>query len=325
VNTTVVIFSFNRGPYLANAVASIRRNWPTARVLIMDDNSDDKLTLQELSNLQRHGAVVVRPDTESSTSKRGLLHRNMQQVWDRHLKTPYALYMQDDQQIVRRISVQDEERFQIYFNAPETPPFLHVVFPRCVTYSRADLMPIQHDVLDAMRSSFDRETYSFHMPDSPSVSETGLWDVQRATAAGWAFAECEAEIFRRSLKLFGAGRMAATPFLAFLPTPLSFRNRKITLTRRLYFALTSGLHPIDDLTEALLDRLLSNIGEPPLGDWYLHSTSYGGSAPWPSLPMSSAPPWLHRLDVREQEVRSQVRALAKSASQRLRLIDRRNR
>jgi hypothetical protein len=319
VDATVVIFSYNRGRYLANAAASVRRHWPSAGILIVDDHSDDRKTLRVLDDERRRGAKVVRPETPASAKKRGGLHDNMQLAWERHLETRYALYMQDDQQIVRALDSQDEARFIATFDALGAPPFLHVVFPRCVVYQADDAAPPTAELLDGMRSAFDPMTATFDLPGMPGLSETGLWDVHRAKAAGWSFADDEAGNKARGREMFGAGRITATPFLAFLPAPLSYRNRRITLTRRAFFLLTSDVYPVDDLTAEQNAYLLTNIGEPPLGDQYLRSSSFGANAPWPALPMTSAPGWLVKLDVMEQKLRSRLGSVTRSLERRLRL------
>ena len=283
----------------------------------MDDHSDERRTLRILDDKRRSGVAVFRPDHPVSINKRGGLYENMQQVWQRHLETRYALYMQDDQQIVRPVGVHDEALFQAYFDSPGTPPFLHVVFPRCVIYASDDDKPYTANQLDEMRATFNPVTSTFDSPKMAGVLDTGLWDVTRAKAAGWSFADDEAGNRARGHAMFGAGKIAATPFLAFLPVPMTHRNRRITLTRRVYFAFTSDVHPIDDLTPAQNARLLTNIGEPPLGDWYLHSSSFGGRAPWHALPMSNAPGWLQKLDVREQALRAHLASIRDSLRRRL--------
>lgn len=318
MNTTIVIFSFNRGRYLANAVASVRRHWPSAKMLIMDDHSDNRNTLRVLNDERRRGTKVVQPETPASAKKRGGLHENMQLVWDRHLETRCALYMQDDQQIIRRVDLEDEARFIASFDALGAPPFLHVVFPRCVVYSADDARPPTTEFLDSMRLAFNQETSTFDLPGLESVKAAGLWDVSRAKAAGWSFADDEPGHAARGREMFGEGRLTATPFLAFLPVPLSYRSRRITLTRWIYFLLTSDVYPVDDLTEEQNAFLLTSIGEPPLGDQFLRSSSFGANAPWPALPMTSAPSWLKKVDVKEQKLRSRLGSIAKSIERRLR-------
>lgn len=317
METTVAIFSFNRGSYLSNACASARRHWPAARILIMDDHSDDRKTLKVLNEERLLGAEVVRPGKPATERKRGGLYENMQTVWEQHLRTPYALYMQDDQQIVRSIGARDEAAFQKHFRAPNSPPFLHVVFPRNVIWAPEDEIPLTDEKLEDIRSTFSPTTLTFDPPEMDGLSDTGLWDVERAKAVGWTFAEDEAANKARGRALFGPGRITAAPFLAHLPTPFSFRNRRVTLTRRLYFALTSDVDPVNDLTDAQNERLLTEVGEPPLGDWYLRSSRFGRSAPWHHVPMSGAPGWLVKLDVREQALRAHIASVRDSVRRRL--------
>lgn len=304
VETTVVVFSYNRGRYLENAAASVRRHWPTARIVIMDDYSDDRETLRILQHERLIGSKVVNPVGGVLQLKRGGLHRNMQEAWEMHISTRFALLMQDDQQIVRPIEKLDENALTKFFNSEQSPPFLHVTFPRNVLYHVGISPYPTHSEIAATKATYEDATSSHAFPGGHVLSETGLWDVARAKESGWAFASDEAGNMARGFEMFGEMRHAALPFLAFLPNPISFRDRRITLTRRAFFALSAGLHPVDDLTPSQIGVLRQRVGAPAYGDDYLYSTSFGRPAPWKSLPFQDAPTWLRRLDIAEQKARS---------------------
>jgi len=306
--TTVVVFSYNRAEYLQNACDSVRRHWPSARILIMDDHSDDRRTRSVLSREESCGSRVVRPSQGVSEEKRGGLYRNMREVWDSHLDTPFALFMQDDQQLVRPIDAVDESKLRAYFDHPDSAPFLDVHFPGNVAYALDVEILARHNTSN-VSEYYEPESASFRLPTAEGLADTGLWDVCRARELGWRFQADESQNKAAGFALFGPLRCAAFPFLAFLPSPVSYRNRRITVTRRIYFAARAGLFPVDDIPQAQIEVMRAEIGIPATGAKYLRSTAYGGSAPWPALPLGDAPSWVSRLDVKEQVVRFWARWL----------------
>ncbi|MBC6436165.1 glycosyltransferase [Nostoc sp. HG1] len=67
-------FPYNRGAYLENCVASLRRHLPGVRVRVWDDHSDRPETLAVLDGL---GVEVIRPP-RGVTGRLGGLYGNMQ-------------------------------------------------------------------------------------------------------------------------------------------------------------------------------------------------------------------------------------------------------
>jgi len=268
----------------------------------MDDFSDDRRTRRVLAEEASLGSRVLQPTQSLPVEKRGGLHWNMQYVWDEHITTRFALFMQDDQQIVRPVDTLDENNLLQYFNQTNLPPYLNVTFYDNVLYTGHPLTP---DELAQDRAfterNFSSVSLSFRGVDGPS--DTGLWDIDRAKALGFRFGRNEDEVKRNGLALFGPCHHVATPFLAFLPTPLSYRMKRITVIRRLWYIRHAGLHPIDDLSGESVERLRKNIGTLALGHEFLYSPTYGRAAPWPALPMEDAPEWLVSLDRREQAAR----------------------
>ncbi|MCB1409320.1 MAG: glycosyltransferase [Rhodobacteraceae bacterium] len=99
---TVAIMSYNRPEYLRNCLESVRRHLPQARVLVMDDASDDPRQLDALRHAQADAAVRVVIGGAGSDWHGGL-YGNMQRALDL-CETPLLLYLQDDSQIVRDVN-----------------------------------------------------------------------------------------------------------------------------------------------------------------------------------------------------------------------------
>lgn len=311
----VVIFAFNRADHLRNAVDSVLRHVPAGQVLIMDDWSTDRRTVALLESFSHPRISVVRPDTMTVAGKRGGLRANMSDVWERHLTGDLALYMQDDMQIVRTLDDIDLQWLTRFAADASLPPFLDVIFADSVVDSaRLRGGGAGPDDSESLQSSYDADRAVFVDSRAVGCIDTGVWAVRRAKELCWYFTDSEQDDWRRAFDLLGPMRSTAFPFLAFTPRPMSYRDRGLSLTRRLYFRLRGGFFPIDDMSSVDVRALRENAGIRPSTTLYLRSSSFGRPPPWPALPMSDAPPWVARLDAFEQRSRARLRCIRSTIS-----------
>lgn len=118
------VFSFNRGPYLANCIESLIRNAPSFDVTIVDDGSTDAGTL---AVLEASPFPVVRLRS-SRNGGLGGLYANMQWALDR-TRADVAIFLQDDVQLVRPVDASDQRNLTRYFAADPRNAFVSVLFP----------------------------------------------------------------------------------------------------------------------------------------------------------------------------------------------------
>jgi glycosyltransferase involved in cell wall biosynthesis len=84
---TVAVFSFNRGAYLENCLASLQRNMPKARVVVYDDLSDDPATQAVLRQLT---VPLVQPKVAAMAQHGGLYDNMARAVAD--VQTDYLMF-----------------------------------------------------------------------------------------------------------------------------------------------------------------------------------------------------------------------------------------
>jgi hypothetical protein len=97
------VFSYNRGPLLANTLASLRHFHPDRRLVVFDDNSSDTETQRVLDQFAKSGGEVIRSGP-SQARKYGNLYDNMNRAVALAASDGHELvhFVQDDTQIVWR-------------------------------------------------------------------------------------------------------------------------------------------------------------------------------------------------------------------------------
>ena len=99
-----IVFSYNRGALLWNLYQSMQMTgFPTHRLTIRDDGSQDRLTIEVLDRLEDSGVDVRRRrHKESSNQHHGGLYNNMNEALRelREASEPCAVFLQDDMQFL---------------------------------------------------------------------------------------------------------------------------------------------------------------------------------------------------------------------------------
>lgn len=294
----IFVFSFNRGPYLANAIDTLARCCPGVPVTIYDDASDDPETCAVLDTLEGKHTVIRRQ--AASKSRHGSLYDNMQAALDSCRDDEIAVFLQDDTQLVRPIDATDRDWVAQHFARHPDAAFIAPVFLRGSISDKA---------LSAFRYAPDKRAYYFHRPTQKCAgmyySDIAILHVGRLRACGWRFAHDELDNEFAAQALFGRMAYMADPLAMWLPNARAYRNRSKTLAFRLGERLgRSGLYPLRilDTPEVAALRERDHAGTPPLAEHFLEPREGRLPHPWPFHPLKR---WrlLRRLDELEEALK----------------------
>ena len=129
------VFSYNRGPFLANCIDSIERLAPEHSLTVVDDASDDPETLAVLARAAKHHTVVT--GEALSGHKHGGLYPNMQAAFDTVPDKALFCFLQDDTQLVRPLTGEDEAALHRQFDHAPTLGFISPAFIRQISLKHA--------------------------------------------------------------------------------------------------------------------------------------------------------------------------------------------
>lgn len=249
-NIGIFIFSFNRAEFLKNCIDSILHAMIQLPAVVIDDESDDCETLRVLDNLP--GNFELMPSNIGIAEKKtGGLYGNMNialQVCERR-GFDYALFVQDDMQIVRRILPSELHGFETFFTENPEAIQLQTCFRRRESAERL----AQTAELDATRSAF-------FIPDTcergkDNFSAVGLFNVGRVRQWLGEFAVGEGENSVRCRELGIKQGIASYPFMNWLPYPSSFRGKRRNFLHRVTESLGgAGFHPINFMSNECAAR-----------------------------------------------------------------------
>jgi glycosyltransferase involved in cell wall biosynthesis len=215
----VAIFSYNRPDYLKNAIASVHRHMPAARLRIYDDCSDAPEMLDYLLTL---GDIVVRRDAPSH-DRHGGLYANMNRALS-DAECAFLMMMQDDMQVVRPFDAGDLATLDRLFTRNPNRAFVCPMFMKADRKRRfrRELVP------DAdLRAYLSPTVAAMTSKNCLSYFDVHIAHVGRLRAAGWQYlAEGEGHIRDRARAQFGAMPMMGDPFLFFCPEVPFFRHRE---------------------------------------------------------------------------------------------------
>lgn len=272
----VFIFSFNRGDHLDVCLHSVLANVPARAIRVFDDGSDDPATLAVLRHWESSLDVVYADRGPTSGSNRGGLHRNMERAlaFARDEGITWALMLQDDMQVVRRVDDDDVRSWHGVLEANENMIELYVTFD---VYHAAS----PHEWF------LDLSGFAF-LPRRPHLvdaySATGLFHVGRYWERLGRF---EASEFENTQALFARGFVKGrhrTPLTMFTPYPRTTRwgwNLKGMKGRIAEFLAGSGVHPFDVMSDEAVDRLRATALEaPPLAREWLVCPSMTHREKW---------------------------------------------
>lgn len=277
----VYIFSYNRATFLKNCVDSVVQQLPGVALTIVDDDSEDRRTQKLLANYEQDNQhQVMRPSThaERQMFKTGGLYANKTLALHDAIAAgaDYALFVHDDQQIVRQVDDDDIERFDAFFAANPTSIELHTCF-------------MKHDLResDAQLTRIDDSTTAYFRdhPDARGhkhFTGSGLFHVGRTRQMFDTFplGEKVNEAYFAERDVFVG--FYAWPFMAWLPFPISYRGKKRALSHRVMEWLGGGgFHPIRYLSGDSARRLMErDIGIRPVAEDFLVAPTAPKAEKW---------------------------------------------
>lgn len=264
---TVAVFSFNRGDYLRNCVESVQRNLPGAAIRIYDDNSDDPATRAVLADL---GVPVITPDV-SDGGRHGGLYANMQAAL-MAAQTPWILFLQDDMQVVRPVSISDHQMIEACFATDPRIGFVSPIFIKAVRQRRHErlLQPAAAGRFYVPSDLAGKKLQSRRL----AYFDAPIAHVARLAAAGWHFAATEGANVAQARARFSYMPILADPFTFFCPEVPFYRNRSQSRAARLAQRVVGGaVKSLADMTLAEVAQLKArSMAELPIAERFLTTT-----------------------------------------------------
>lgn len=248
----VYVFSYNRGEFLDNCLHSIELCLPNHEVHVLDDNSQDQLTQEVLARWSDR-FHIHQSEQMDADHKVGGLNRNMQWALDHAVATDseFALFIQDDMQIVRRFEPADSDSIQGFFNANASAIIFQPCFMKKCDY--AD---------ETEKTRVDTSGYAYLRLGGHSrqlgFSDVGIFHVSRFHKLFGPLVGGEGENNRRSEYLGLQMGISVNPFMMWLPMPISHRGKRRNLTLRFQeWLFGGGFHPYALMDHETVSRLTS--------------------------------------------------------------------
>ncbi len=273
---TVAIYSFNRGPWLANCVASVQRNLPGAQLVVVDDGSDDPETRKIIAALGPSVQLVF-PRQGDVSGRHGGLYPNMQHMLD-HCDTPFLLSLQDDAQVVRPVGA--EEMHDLFVTMLDRR--LAFVSPLFAQGRSSRRRPKVQPFGDARL--FLQWNSRLRAPNLLAYRDISICDVEKLRAIDWRYGISERSCAQSARAAFGPMPLMADPFVAFVPEVPTFRARNRTLGAQIAERILGRqVKPFEDMTDATVQRLKqrSPVSPVPASDFLVVA---GGKAKPPYEP-----------------------------------------
>lgn len=245
------VFSYNRGYFLENCLASLERfTTDFFDLVIIDDGSTDQKTVDVLKKYSQQCKIFF-PKKAEGYLKTGGLYKNMNfALQDAQTnKVDFALFIQDDMQVVRKICKKDMERVQIFFNQNLDSAQLYTCFLKKCNKKWDD----ENTLLDISKNAYFRPIDG---PRRSSFSAIGLINVQRFMKIFGKLKQSEHhnDIMGREKKLKMG--LYVYPFMMWLPFPISYRGGKRSFYHRIKEVIAkSGFYPYEEMSMLSQDRL----------------------------------------------------------------------
>jgi len=277
------VFSYNRGKFLENCLDSLE-NLATEffEITVIDDNSYDKKTKSVLRKYSEK-FEVLNPGKQNISSKTGGLYDNMnfafQDAVDRDVD--FALFIQDDMQIVRKILGKDIHNIEEFFDRNPNSVQLHTCFlKRCKT---------EYDE----NSSLDKSKKAYFRKDNAPYaffSAVGLFHVKRFKKL---FGKLEQGEVANNEKAKSKGLkmgLYVYPFMMWLPMPISYRAQKRSFYHKVKeFIAKAGYYPYEGMSKPNRRRLFNRpIEKRPYAEDYLSPSTVKHIDQWSFTGVDSA-------------------------------------
>lgn len=303
----IFIFSYNRGELLKNCVESaIYCFGKKAQINIYDDNSNDLATMQILNHFGERGLNILSPPKKIEDTQmrpRGSLYGNMRDAIKNYIdpvRFQYVIFAQDDMQFVRRIEGEDMAYFDEVFCYYPQMVFIYPVFYR----GNSDDKLKQLITVDEVNIYFRKEETNY-----TGFSAVFLAETNRLLKCGWEMPENEVSASKLAAKHNGPMGVHPFPFLAYMPAPKSYRNKRDTLAHGYWDKVMNGCFPINYLDAESVKKMKNQYPHNfPVARDFLVSPAFGPH-PWPVFRMQHAPNWLRFLDRLEMKIYKLYRSL----------------
>ena len=272
----ICIFSYNRGAFLKNCLASIQQYAPQCSVRVFDDNSDDPSTQDVLSSLP-DGVSLYQPSTDGKT-RHGDLYANMQWALTHSRPGAILLFIQDDMQLVRPLRDEDYQYIHEFYARFSQAAFLNPVFLKGQRRRR-----------DQRITSVDQDfpVYFRHYPEKKhprgiSYADVVIAHADRLRAVDWKFSGGEVQNALQAQQHFGKMGFMLNPFVMFLPQVPVYRGKQkstaVNWAERLSGHAPKAFHPMDTPS---LDALFTRAPEVlPVAEDFLTCQDSGVKTPF---------------------------------------------
>ncbi|WGL15995.1 glycosyltransferase family A protein [Microbulbifer bruguierae] len=294
----IFVFSYNRGPFLENCIASIEACAPQCRLTVIDDGSDDPETRQVLAGIAERHQVIDK--TAHSAHKLGGLYANMQAAYEMVANDELMCFLQDDTQMVRPLTEGDLQSLRQNFDRQPDLGFVSPAFVRGFSLRKKANRDFR----------FDRERdFWFWYPRKRS---TGTWfsalliaDPRRLRQLNWQFEVGESVNNRKASQMFCRMARMRVPFAMWLPNGRAYRGKQKSLALRFgEWSRHCGLYPLQLMSTAEVEELANcEPARLPVAEDFLRLVHGKVPTPWVYDPMQGAG-WLKLLDRMERKVRS---------------------
>lgn len=240
---TIAVMTYNRPDYLRNCIASLDRHAPDATIHIFDDQSKDTDQLAYLEELAGKDNIKIFPGS-GEKSQHGGLYRNMQLALDT-CKTEILLFLQDDTQLVRRITSADINIIKGVFESFNTG-FIYPFFWkwRMALRGRFALLIDQDFGIYRPKSSW------LHKPDY-QYADVCIASVSKLRAANWKFAPSEEKNGLQASNIFDG--------MAYLSKPIGYYCPEVTNIYRHRDSISDNVDRDKNTITSLLDLSLSDV------------------------------------------------------------------
>jgi len=238
----IYIFSFNRGRYLNNCIESIYDCMDNHNINIYDDSSTDKYTIMIL-NKWEDKCRIMRTEESNTIYKVGGLYNNMNyainDAYKRNVK--YVLFIQDDMQVVRKYTQEDENIMNKYFEENI----------KAVQYYPCFFKMHVKDAVKNRKLDTTRCVYFKNISLQYSgFSAVGIFHVERFKKYFGKFQGRE-RIMDNIARDMGIRKGEAVyPFMMYLPHPKSYRGKNRSFAHKISeFISGAGYYPINYMDE----------------------------------------------------------------------------
>lgn len=275
------IFSFNRGIFLQNCIASIEQCAPFSSVTIFDDNSSDKETKLILEQLSSRHTVWQPTSSKGLESKHGGLYNNMQAALELMPDNALMCFLQDDTQIVRSISIEEIDVIRAQLDENQLHGFIQPAFMRK-----------RNAISDKKLTRFNPTLNMYYVDRykrsaGAYYSDICIASVHQLRAVNWQFKSPESKNEIMAREHFEQLSYLKNPFAAWLPNVPAFRGKKESWSMRTARRLSnSGFYPIERMTSIMINQFVNRPKEElPYAEDFLTVKGGGISGVWNYYPL----------------------------------------